>query len=188
VPDHLFNYCPACGTALAERLIAGVRRAACPACEFVVFADPKVVAVVVVEHAGQVLLGRRSINPGMGQWSFVAGYVNRGEKVEDTALREVKEETNLAVRLDGLLGVYSATGRSHILIAYRANVTPDALRALTPQLEEVSDLAFFGPDEMPPLAFPGDYEIFAAWQQAAAERPAATTRPNEAPGLLSDSR
>jgi ADP-ribose pyrophosphatase YjhB (NUDIX family) len=182
VPDLPFKYCPACGAALVQRSVAGALRAACPACDFVAFADPKVVAVVMVEHAGKVLLGRRSINPGLGQWSFITGYVDRGEKVEDAALREVKEEANLDVRLEGLLGVYSTTGRPHILIAYRASVTPEALSAMTPQPEEVSELAFFGPDAMPPLAFPGDYEIFADWRRATEARPAAPAPPNTAPG------
>jgi len=182
VPDLPFKYCPACGAALVQRQVAGALRAACPACDFVAFADPKVVAVVVVEYVGKVLLGRRSINPGQGQWSFVTGYVDRGEKVEDAARREVKEEANLDVRLDGLLGVYSATGRPHILIAYRATVTPEALRALAPQPEEVSALAFFGPDDMPALAFPGDYEIFADWRRTAEARPATPARSNTTPG------
>jgi ADP-ribose pyrophosphatase YjhB (NUDIX family) len=181
VPDLPFKYCPACGATLVERPVAGALRAACPACDFVAFADPKVVAVVVVEHAGQVLLGRRNINPARGQWSFITGYVNRGENVEDAARREVKEEANLDVRLDSLLGVYSATGRPHILIAYRASVTPAALRALAPQPEEVSELAFFGPEAMPALAFPGDYEIFADWRRATEGRPAAFP-PNTAAG------
>jgi ADP-ribose pyrophosphatase YjhB (NUDIX family) len=181
VPDLSFKYCPACGTLLVKRMVAGALRAACAACDFVAFADPKVVAVVVVEHAGQVLLGRRNMNPARGQWSFITGYVDRGEKVEDAARREVKEETNLEVRLDGLLGVYSATGRPHILIAYRASVSTAALRALARQPEEVSELAFFSPDALPPLAFPGDYEIFADWRRAVAQRPAASP-PSKAAG------
>ena len=105
--------------------------------------------MVVVEHVAGCCWGGASINPGRGQWSFLTGYVDRGEKVEDAARREVKEEANLDVRLDGLLGVYSTTGRPHILIAYRASVTPAALRALAPQPEEVSELTFFGPDDAP---------------------------------------
>jgi 8-oxo-dGTP diphosphatase len=179
VPDLPYNNRPTRGARLVKRLVAGAVRAACRVCNAGAFADPKVVAVVIVEHTGQVLLGRRNINPARGQWSFITGYVNRGEKVEDAAIREVKEETNLEVQLDALLGVYSTTGRPHILIAYRASVTADALRALAPQPEEVSELAFFGPDALPSLALPGDYEIFADWRRAVAERPAANP-PNKA--------
>src|SRR5689334_25083110 len=101
VPDLPYKYCPACGAALVKRLVAGAMRTACAVCDFVAFADPKVVALVVVEYEGQVLLGRRKINPARGQWSFLTGYVDRGEKVEDAARREVKEEANLDVRLEG---------------------------------------------------------------------------------------
>ena len=102
-----FRYCPQCGAALAPREAGGAVRPACPACDFVLYLDPKVVVAVAVGHAGRVLLGRRAINPGRGLWSFPGGYVDRGEAV-DPALRETREETGLAVRLTGLLGVYRA--------------------------------------------------------------------------------
>ena len=108
----------------------GALRPACPACDFVLYLDPKVVVAVAVGHAGRVLLGRRAINPGRGLWSFPGGYVDRGEAVEDAALRETREETGLAVRLTGLLGVYSAVGRPHVVLAYAATAIgdPAALR------------------------------------------------------------
>jgi ADP-ribose pyrophosphatase YjhB (NUDIX family) len=37
--------------------------------------------------------------------------VNRGEKVEEAAVRETREESCLEVRIDGLVGVYSYSGR-----------------------------------------------------------------------------
>ena len=130
------------------------------------YLDPKVVVAVVVGHAGRVLLGRRAINPGRGLWSFPGGYVDRGEAVEDAALRETREETGLAVRLTGLLGVYSAAGRPHVVLAYAATAIDDPA-ALRPQPEEVLELAYFAPAETPPLAFPHDPAILAAWQAAA---------------------
>lgn len=65
---------------------------------------------VVVRREGKFLLGRRNIDPGKGMWSFFGGYVDRGEKVEDAAIPEVKEETNLDVQLEGLIGIYSEQG------------------------------------------------------------------------------
>ena len=35
------------------------------------------------------------------------GFVNEGEKVEDTAVREMTEETNLTIEPTDILGVYS---------------------------------------------------------------------------------
>jgi ADP-ribose pyrophosphatase YjhB (NUDIX family) len=160
------NYCPRCGKRLIEQEKFGDVRQCCPDtnCGFIHFLDPKVVAVVLVEHQGQLLLGRRAIDPGRGLWSFSGGYVNRGEKVEAAALREVKEETNLDIALGELLGVYSEEANPVILVVYRGRVK--TIEALRPQDEEVMELAFFNPAEIPALAFPFDETIVAAWLKA----------------------
>src|SRR5207237_10743639 len=120
-----FRYCPVCAHCLVEQDVGGVLRSVCSACSFIVFLDPKVVAVVVVWHEGRFLLGKRSIEPGKGKWSFFGGYVERGEKVEEAAMREVKEETNLDVRLEGLTGVYSTRADPHVIIVYQASRSSD---------------------------------------------------------------
>ena len=158
-----YSYCPRCATPLLERLQGRTQRPVCPACGFIVYFEPKVVAVVVVEHQGQVLLGRRNIDPGKGLWSFCSGYVDRGERLEDAAVREVKEETNLDVRLEGLLGLYSASGNPHILVAYRATILQGSLEDMQAEPEEVSELRFFAPGAVPPLAFPFDPRILRDW-------------------------
>src|SRR6266480_299565 len=160
-----FKYCPLCATTLVEKPIYHDLRSTCPACGFIYFLDPKLVIVVVVEYKGKLLLGRRNIDPGKGLWSFVSGYVDRGEKVEEAAIREVKEETNLDVRLDNLLGIYSQKDNPHVLIAYSASVINDDISSLAPQPDEISELAFFTPEEIPELAFPFDTQILRDWKK-----------------------
>ena len=41
--------------------------------------DPKVAAVVIVKKQDKILLVKRSIEPHLGKWSLLSGYVNRGE-------------------------------------------------------------------------------------------------------------
>ena len=53
---------------------------------------------------GIVLIDRK--NPPLGL-AIPGGFVEVGESVETAALREMKEEVGLDVRLVGLLGVYS---------------------------------------------------------------------------------
>jgi len=60
---------------------------------------------VIVDEAGRVLLQKRGDKPGL--WGFPGGAVELGESVEETAVREVFEETGLRVRVTSLLGVYS---------------------------------------------------------------------------------
>lgn len=160
------TYCPRCGKKLVEKEKFGEVRQCCPdpECGFIHFLDPKVVAVVLVEHQGKLLLGRRNIDPGKGLWSFSGGYVNRGEKVEAAALREVKEETNLDIELGDLLGVYSEAANPVVLIVYRGKAS--SIETLRAQDDEVMELAFFKPHEIPPLAFPFDENIVTAWIKA----------------------
>ena len=60
---------------------------------------------VVVEVAGGIVLVERAHEP-LG-WALPGGFVDYDEVVADAAVREVREETGLAVTLTALLGVYS---------------------------------------------------------------------------------
>ncbi|MEO8972982.1 MAG: NUDIX domain-containing protein [Ktedonobacteraceae bacterium] len=165
--DSVYTYCPRCATPLVEKYIYNAVRATCPQCGFILFLEPKVVAVVVIQRGDTVLLGRRNMEPALGMWSFVSGYVDRGEKVEDAAIREVKEETNLDVQLDKLLGIFSEQGNPHVVIAYLASIKNKDISCLTAQLDEVSELAFFPRDYLPELAFSADNHILHMLQNRA---------------------
>jgi len=52
-------------------------------------------AVIICD--GKLLLEKRKNDPGKGKWSIPGGLVELGENVEQTVIREVKEETGLEV-------------------------------------------------------------------------------------------
>ncbi len=164
------RFCANCGHALGEREVGGKRRPACPQCGAIVFEDPKLAVAVLIEREGGALLGRRSPNSASpGKWSFPAGFVDRGERVEDAAVREVREETGLAVRLDALLGLYSATGQPTVLAVYVGTAVGGDLAPA----DDLTELAVFPFDAPPEPAFPHDPQILADWR-AWRERQAAT--------------
>jgi ADP-ribose pyrophosphatase YjhB (NUDIX family) len=125
---------------------------ACAACGFIYYFDPKLAAGVIPVIGDKIGLIRRSIEPGYGLWTFPAGYVNRGEKVEEAAVRETREEACLDVRLEGLVGVYSYPGRPVVIVVYAGVAIGGALGPGAEALEAEA----FTPDEIPwsDLAFP----------------------------------
>jgi ADP-ribose pyrophosphatase YjhB (NUDIX family) len=158
------GFCLLCGTPLEERRHEDRERPTCPSCGFVHYLDPKVAVAVVLGNEDGVLLGRRCIDPGAGLWSFPAGYVNRGEVLEEAAVREVLEELGLAVRLTGVVGVYSERGEPVVLVVYAAEVEAGEP---TPDGHEVSEVQRFALDALPDgLAFPHDRRVLADWKRA----------------------
>lgn len=147
-----YRYCPQCAAELEHRTIFGKLRPACPRCDFVYFADPKVAAGVLVERDDQVLLVRRINEPLQGLWSIPAGFVDAHEDPQEAALRECKEETGLDVKITGLVDVIN--GREHergadIVIVYRAEIIGGSLLAG----DDADQVAFFPRTQLPPLAF-----------------------------------
>jgi ADP-ribose pyrophosphatase YjhB (NUDIX family) len=104
------------------------------------------------------LLCKRAIEPGLGKWSFPAGFVDRGEELRAALRREVLEETGLEAELGRLVGVYSAPGNPVVLVVYAARATGSPRASA-----EASELATFAPSELPELAFDHDRQIVADW-------------------------
>lgn len=69
----------------------------------------RVAAHALIEHGGRVLVVRRSARNGYRplHWDLPGGGVEVGETVEAALLREIGEETGLAVAVDGPLYVHS---------------------------------------------------------------------------------
>jgi ADP-ribose pyrophosphatase YjhB (NUDIX family) len=149
-----YRFCPRCGGGLDLRALRSGEpsRLVCGACGFVFYQDPKIATGVVFTVNGGVLLVRRAIHPAYGKWVFPGGYVDRGESLEAAALREVREESGLAVRLTRLLGAYSYPENPVIVVAYAGEVTGGVL-AID---EESLAVQAFPPAEIPwnDLAFP----------------------------------
>jgi ADP-ribose pyrophosphatase YjhB (NUDIX family) len=164
------RFCPLCGASLVREPVPPDHReqSVCSRCRFVFYLNPKVVAGTIPERDGQVLLTRRSINPGRGLWTFPGGFVDFGESVTDAAMRETLEETGLEVELTGLLNVYTYPG-APVIIVYRARVTGGTL---TPCAENDA-LEWVRTADIPwdALAFPSTREALREWVALRGEVP-----------------
>jgi ADP-ribose pyrophosphatase YjhB (NUDIX family) len=153
------RFCQHCGGSLSHLSVEGKSRPHCPACGHIVFLDPKLAAVVLVAQEKYLLMVRRGVEPALGRWAFPSGYVDRGEAVEDAAMREVEEETGLVVRLSRFVGLYSGTGSHVVLAVYGAVVAGGSLRPGG----DTQEVNWFRVADLPPLPFPHDDRILRDW-------------------------
>jgi ADP-ribose pyrophosphatase YjhB (NUDIX family) len=138
--SHSYRFCPRCGGGLERRVLKATEpeRLVCSRCGFVFYLDPKIaVGTIIRSAADRLVLVRRAIDPGYGKWVFPGGYVDRGETLTAAAVREAREECGLDVRLDGLVNIYSYSGRAPVIVVYAATAVGGTLCADDECLETV---------------------------------------------------
>ena len=150
-------YCQICGSELEDITLRSKIQPYCPNCNTFSYLDPKVAIVVLIENSKNLLLVKRDIEPYIDHWSFPSGYVDRGENTKDAAIREIKEETCLDIKITQLQGVYSGKG-SVVIIVYTA-IALDINKGKAG--EEVKEIKWFPVNNLPSLPFPYDDEIIA---------------------------
>ena len=157
------HYCVNCGSALEPRIIEGRELEACPGCSFILWRDPKVVTMVIVETDAGVVLGRRGIEPGYGLWCLPGGFVNDDEDPAESARRECLEEIEAEIGITRLLGVYHIPkigAPSMIGIAYVGRLATGAVPKPGSEMLEVAE---FPLGELPELAFPSQRDAMRDW-------------------------
>lgn len=93
---------------------------------------------------------RRADPPHMGKWTLPGGHLEFGESLEDTAVRETKEETGVSIRVIGFVGfkntlINERNGKYHVvLFCYRGVAEGGSLE----KGPEVADAAWKNPREM----------------------------------------
>ncbi len=113
-----------------------------------------VAGVVVFDYLGRILLQKRSSSEEF--WGFPGGAMELGESAEEAAIREVREETGLDVKVDSLMGVYTKCNNEYpngdqaqpVLIIFKGSIVGGDLRI---DNKETFDLAFFELDNAPEL-------------------------------------
>jgi ADP-ribose pyrophosphatase YjhB (NUDIX family) len=149
-----FEFCATCGDRLGLDAPC-----ACPSCGAEYWDNAKPCAGALVVRDERVLLVRRSIEPWRHHWDIPGGFCDPAEHPEETAVRELREETGLEIVVDKFFGMWMDRYGDHqppeatLNIYYLAHTT----RAdVEPSLSaEVAEAAWFAADALPAeLAFP----------------------------------
>lgn len=113
---------------------------------------PSLAVDAIIIRDGRVLLIQRGNEPFRGMYALPGGFVEYGERVEETLRREVMEETGLRVVSHRLVGVYSAPDRDPrwhtVSIVYLAECEGEPAAG-----DDACGVAWFPLDNLPPLAF-----------------------------------
>lgn len=163
------KFCLECGHALETREIEGRQLAACPACGYVRWPDPKLVTITIAATPAGLVFGRRAIEPGYGLWCLPGGFVNDDEHPAVSAARECVEEIGAEVEVGEVVGIYHTMrrdGQGMVAIAYEARVVdPSAIAAGSEMLE----VAVAPLEQAPELVFPLHRRALLDWHRGREE-------------------
>jgi ADP-ribose pyrophosphatase YjhB (NUDIX family) len=142
-------------------------RMVCADCGHIAYENPKVVVGAVIVADGAVLLCRRAIEPRHGFWTLPAGYLELGETLEEGAAREIFEEAQARVELDGILGIFSISRIGQVHVMFRGRFAADAASPRFSAGAESLEVGLFAWDDIPwdRLAFPSVRWALDAWHR-----------------------
>ena len=89
------KFCGKCGAKTQQK--PDERAIICPDCNTIVFPKISPAIIVAIICNNKILLARNTNFPG-SWYSLIAGYADIGETLEETLIREVKEEVGLEVK------------------------------------------------------------------------------------------
>jgi ADP-ribose pyrophosphatase YjhB (NUDIX family) len=147
------KYCIICGNILDKKIIEGKIRKYCTFCGYVHYINPiPIVAVVVKNNKGEILVVKRGIEPEKGKWVLPGGFVDEDESPEQAAIRELKEETNLhaeKVKFIKLVSTKSPLYGPVLMLGYEAinftgKIKPgdDAIDVMFKKIKNINFIAF----------------------------------------------
>jgi NAD+ diphosphatase len=148
--DHRF--CGRCGTPTTSD--PGERARRCPNCKLSVYPRISPVIMVLIHRGNELLLLGRAHRFPSGTFSALAGFCEAGETLEQTLVREVREEVGVEVDDIRYFGSQSWPFPQSLMIAFTAryaggDVVPDGV--------EIAEAKWFPADALPSL--PGGISI-----------------------------
>jgi NAD+ diphosphatase len=150
VDEHRF--CSRCGTKTTYK--KSERAVYCPACELTVYPKISPAVIVAITCKDKILLAKGK-HYRFNFYSLVAGYADIGESLEQTVIREVKEEVGIEIRNLRYYGSQPWPFSSSMMIGYFAEA--DDQQPIVVDTKELHDAQWFSRDNLPET--PGNISI-----------------------------
>lgn len=120
-----------------------------------------VVAGCLIEKNGRYLLIQEKQAKVYGLWNLPAGYVDKGETIQQAAIREAKEESGYDVELGNQVGLFHEDVNKPVKHVYRAKIIGGELKI---QESEILDAQWFTFDEIKQLHDSGKLRAEWIWE------------------------
>src|SRR5262245_27003080 len=129
------------------------------------------VSALVEDGEGRVLLARRAVEPYLGLWDPLGGFLEEGEHPIDGLKRELLEEAGILVEHERLLGIWMDVYGDAPEAPATLNLywTARLAEGEPVPADDVAELRWFAADALPgpdELAFDTVEEALAAWRAA----------------------
>ena len=103
-------------------------------------------SAVIINRSGAVLLVHHSY--GRCNWELPGGAAEDHESIVETVLREVQEETGLAVVAEAMTGIYYDAADDFLHFVFRCALRDPAARP-EPDGHEITACAYWSPERLP---------------------------------------
>lgn len=152
--DRTHQFCGHCATAMIQLASVdasgeprSIRAKRCPKCELVNYPRLAPAIIVLVTRGEEVLLARAPRFP-KAMYSVLAGFVEPGESLEETIVREVREEVGIEVKDIRYFGSQPWPFPNSLMIGFTATYAGGEI-VMEPQ--EIEDAAWFKKDNLPQI-------------------------------------
>ncbi|HEY1694908.1 MAG TPA: NAD(+) diphosphatase [Polyangiaceae bacterium] len=142
------RFCGRCATP-TER-VAGERCMKCPSCGLMAYPRIAPAVIVLVRRGEEALLARGARFP-LPFYSTLAGFVEVGETLEQTVVREIREEVGIEVKDALYFGSQPWPFPHSLMVGFTAQWAGGDIRC---EPKEIADAAWFRRDALPPIPPP----------------------------------
>jgi ADP-ribose pyrophosphatase YjhB (NUDIX family) len=154
-PEEAYKYCELCGGEYIRQ--AQFNKLICSKCSYTKFLTPiPCNGIILVDLDDKIILTKRAVNPNVGKWDVVGGFCDLNENLEESIIRETKEEVGLTIdpkKLEYLVSLPEryvfSKGINNYLSLYQFVYTEKVdIKTLSPH-DDVAEIKSFSVNEIP---------------------------------------